>query len=108
MIEFFGGWRVGLRGAHNVNMTGAPFGSEPRLAYFPHDSGDTFMNLRIKLAVALIVAAAGFGFATSGFATTPACQACQNAWQECGGGQNDQCTMRYEICLRRNGCPPLY
>ncbi len=63
------------------------------------------MKLRQKICAAVVALVAGVG---SAFATSDACIACDNAWWQCGGGQNDYCTMRYEICLRRNGCPGLF
>lgn len=63
------------------------------------------MTLRKKITFALFAAMAGIGSAVS---ASDACINCYNAWWQCGGGQNDYCTMRYEICLRKNGCPGLY
>ncbi|MBK8286126.1 MAG: hypothetical protein IPK97_15320 [Ahniella sp.] len=64
------------------------------------------MSIRKKVMFALFAISAGIGSAVS--ATSSACIECDSAFWRCGGYQNDNCTMRYEICLRRNGCPGLY
>ncbi|GAB2519535.1 hypothetical protein [Lysobacter humi (ex Lee et al. 2017)] len=36
--------------------------------------------------------------------SSTACAECYNKWMQCGGGSDDYCTMRYEICMRQNRC----
>jgi len=64
------------------------------------------MKLHKKLLFAVFAATVGISSAVT--ASGDPCVDCYNAWWECGGGQNDMCTLRYERCLYNNGCPPLY
>jgi hypothetical protein len=75
------------------------------LAAFSPNRWSKPMSIRKKIAAATFVLMAGIG---SAFATSDACIACDNAFWQCGGYQNDYCTMHFERCLRRNGCPGLY
>jgi hypothetical protein len=61
------------------------------------------MNLRKKLMFAVFAVTVGISSMVS--ATDDPCTQCDSAWWACGGAQNDYCTMHYERCLRRNGCP---
>lgn len=61
------------------------------------------MQLKNVLRGSVLVIAAAIGFNVA--ASIDPCQTCDEEFWSCGGWQNDYCVLKYETCLRRNGCP---